>query len=157
MGVGGGGILPLCWVIWMCIILTSWPPFLTLWGLNSIFLEYFFSSTNTKTIFWDIKTTNHYRFYIFGPKIHCSLHLWVQFWAASGTPPSVFGASTSAPPPPHPHPPGYCSNFQSGTKPNLVKFWLPNLLGFFFVIFVRVVLAIYNALKNMFNISLIIM
>ena len=28
-----------------------WPPFLTFWGLNSIFLGYFFSSTDTKTIF----------------------------------------------------------------------------------------------------------
>ena len=35
-----------------------WPPFFTLAGSSTIFLGYFFSSTNTKTIFWGIKTTN---------------------------------------------------------------------------------------------------
>ena len=46
-----------------------WPPFLTFWGLNSIFLVYFFSSTNTKTIFCGIKTTNSYIIRYFRPEI----------------------------------------------------------------------------------------
>ena len=72
-----------------------WPPFLTFWGLNSIFLGYFFSSTNTKTIFWGIKTTNSYRIRSFRPQISFfPRSFWVQFSAASGTPPSVFGPST---------------------------------------------------------------
>ena len=72
-----------------------WPPFLTFWGLNSIFLGYFFSSTNTKTIFWDIRTTNSYKIRSFWPQIpFFPRSLWVQFSAASGTPPSVFGPST---------------------------------------------------------------
>ena len=53
-----------------------WPPFLTFWRLNSIFLGYFFSSTNTKTIFWGIKTTNSHRIRSFGPKFHFSLNLF---------------------------------------------------------------------------------
>ena len=72
-----------------------WPPFLTFWGLNSIFLGYFFSSTNTKTIFWGIKTTNSHRIWSFWPQIlFFPRSFWVQFSAASGTPPSVFGPST---------------------------------------------------------------
>ena len=75
-----------------------WPPFLTFWRLNSIFLVYFFSSTNTKTIFRGIKTTNLYRIRSFRPQISFfPRSFWVQFSAASGTPPSVFGSST-----PHP-------------------------------------------------------
>ena len=53
-----------------------WPPFLTSWGLNSIFWGYFFSSTNTKTIFWGIKTTNSYRIRSFRPQISFSLDLF---------------------------------------------------------------------------------
>ena len=72
-----------------------WPPFLTFWGLNSIFWGYFFSSTNTKMIFWGIKTTNSYRFRSFRPQISFfPRSFWVQVSAASGTPPSVFGPST---------------------------------------------------------------
>ena len=75
-----------------------WPPFLTFWGLNSIFWGYFFSSANTKTIFWGIKTTNSYRIPSFRPQISFfPLSFWVQVSAASGTPPSVFGPSTPPP------------------------------------------------------------
>ena len=56
----------------------------TLAGSSTIFMGYFFSSTNTKTIFCGIKTTNSYRIRSFRP----------QFSAASGTPPSFFGPST---------------------------------------------------------------
>ena len=72
-----------------------WPPFFTLAGLSTIFLGYFFSSTNTKTIFWGIKTTNFYRIRSFRPQISFfPRSFWVQFSAASGTPPSFFGPST---------------------------------------------------------------
>ena len=72
-----------------------WPPFFTLAGSSTIFLGYFFSSTNTKTIFWGIKTTNSYRIRSFRPQISFfPRSFWVQFSAASGTPPSFFGPST---------------------------------------------------------------
>ena len=59
------------------------------------FLGYFFSSTNTKTIFWSIKTTNCYRIRPFWPQIPFFPRSFeVQFSAASDTPPSVFGPST---------------------------------------------------------------
>ena len=75
-----------------------WPPFLTFRGLNSIFLGYFLSSTNTKTIFCGIKTTNSHRIRSFSPQIlFFPRSFWVQFPAASGTPPSVFGPSTPPP------------------------------------------------------------
>ena len=65
-GSSPGEVLPLCWVIWKCCCLT---PFLTFWGLNTIFLGYCFSSTNTKTIFWGTKTTNPYRIWSFWTQI----------------------------------------------------------------------------------------
>ena len=77
-----------------------WPPFFTLAGSSTIFLGYFFSSTNTKTIFCGIKTTNSYRIRSFRPQISFfPRSFWVQFSAASGTPPSFFGPSTPPPPP----------------------------------------------------------
>ena len=106
------GLLP----VWNCAVLSSvwvkarggtpyvmgdtyvprfWPPFFTLAGSSTIFLGYFFSSTNTKTIFWGIKTTNSYRIRSFRPQISFfPRSFWVQFSAASGTPPSFFGPST---------------------------------------------------------------
>ena len=75
-----------------------WPPFLTLWVPNSIFLGCFFSSTNTKTIFWVQILT---KLDLFGPKIPFSPRsFWVQFSVAHGTPPAIFGPSTPPPPPP---------------------------------------------------------
>ena len=72
-----------------------WPPFFTLAGSSTIFLGYFFSSTNTKTIFCGIITTNSYRIRSFRPQISFfPRSFWVQFSAASGTPPSFFGPST---------------------------------------------------------------
>ena len=77
-----------------------WPPFFTLAGSSTIFWGYFFSSTNTKTIFCGIKTTNSYKIWSFRPQISFfPRSFWVQFSAASGTPPSFFGPST---------PPGPC-------------------------------------------------
>ena len=71
-----------------------WPPFLTFWGLNSIFWGYFFSSTNTKTIFWGIRITISYKIRSFWPQIQFfPRSLWVQFSADSGTPPSIFEPS----------------------------------------------------------------
>ena len=67
----------------------------------------FFSSTNSKAIFWGTKTTNFYKIRSFWPQIQFfPRSFWVQFSAASGTPPSVFRPST---------PPGYlplfCTSF----------------------------------------------
>ena len=55
-GGGGGGGTP--YVMGDTYVPRFWPPFFTLAGSSTIFLGYFFSSTNTKTIFWCIKTTN---------------------------------------------------------------------------------------------------
>ena len=72
-----------------------WPPFFTLAGSSTIFLGYFFSSTNSKAIFWGTKTTNFYKNRSFWPQIQFfPRSFWVQFSAASGTPPSVFRPST---------------------------------------------------------------
>ena len=76
------------------------PPFLTFWGLNSIFLGYFFSSTNTKMIFGVLKLLIVTEFDLFGPKFHFSLHLFgSNFQRPAAPPPSVFGPSTPPPPP----------------------------------------------------------
>ena len=60
-----------------------WPPFLTLAGSSTIFLGYFFSSTNSKAIFWGTKTTNFYKNrsfwpHLFGPRGNTSPggHCW---------------------------------------------------------------------------------
>ena len=58
----------------------------------------FFSSTNSKAIFWGTKTTNFYKNRSFWPQIQFfPRSFWVQFSAASGTPPSVFRPSTPPP------------------------------------------------------------
>ena len=87
---GGGGVLPIWWVIHMCRGFDPlfWPSgyqTLSFWGV-------FFSSTNTKTIFWVQILT---KFDLFGPKIPFSPRsFWVQFSVAHGTPPAIFGPST---------------------------------------------------------------
>ena len=92
----GGGGTP--YVMGDTYVPRFWPPFFTLAGSSTIFLGYFFSSTNTKTIFWGIKTTNSYRIRSFRPQISFfPRSFWVQFSAASGTPPSFFGPSTPPP------------------------------------------------------------
>ena len=59
----------------------------------------FFSPTNSKAIFWGTKTTNFYKNRSFWPQIQFfPRSFWVQFSAASGTPPSVFRPSTPPPP-----------------------------------------------------------
>ena len=87
---GGGGVLPIWWVIHMCRGFDPlfWPSgyeTLSFWGV-------FFSSTNTKTIFWVQILT---KFDLFGPKIPFSPRSFgVQFSVAHGTPPAIFGPST---------------------------------------------------------------
>ena len=93
VGVTPGGGSP--YVMGDTYVPRFWPPFFTLAGSSTIFLGYFFSSTNTKTIFCGIKTTNSYRIRSFRPQISFfPRSFWVQFSAASGTPPSFFGPST---------------------------------------------------------------
>ena len=83
---GGGGVLPIWWVIHMCRGFGYQT--LSFWGI-------FFSSTNTKTIFWVQILT---KFDLFGPKIPFSPRSsWVQFSVAHGTPPAIFGPSTPPP------------------------------------------------------------
>ena len=53
-------------------VLPFWPPFLTFWGLNTIFLGYFFLSTNTKKL---ILGTNPSRITSFWPQIPLCLDL----------------------------------------------------------------------------------
>ena len=88
-----GGVLPMWWVIHMC---RGFDPLFSLWQDRArSFWGIFFSSTNTKTIFWGIKTTNSYRIRSFRPQISFFPRSFgVQFSAASGTPPSFFGPST---------------------------------------------------------------
>ena len=69
-----------------------WPPFFTLAGSSTIFLGCFFSSTNTKAIFWVQILA---KFDLFGPKIpFFPRSFWVQFSVARGTHPAIFGPST---------------------------------------------------------------
>ena len=53
-------------------VLPFWPPFLIFWGLNTIFLGYFFLSTNTKKL---ILGTNPSRITSFWPQIPLCLDL----------------------------------------------------------------------------------
>ena len=110
-----GRVLPLCWVIWMCrrfdpLFWHSKDWTRSFWGI-------FLSSTNTKTIFWGIKTTNSYRIRSFRPQISFfPRSFWVQFSAASAAHPRQFsdrvpprvdnpGFSTLDSSPWHSHPP----------------------------------------------------
>ena len=97
MGPGGGYSLYDGWYICAAVLTPFfWPSgyqTLSFWGV-------FFSSTNTKTIFWVQILT---KFDLFGPKIPFSPRsFWVQFSVAHGTPPAIFGPSTPPPPPPPP-------------------------------------------------------
>ena len=83
-GGGGGGVTP--YVMGDTYVPRFWPPFFTLAGSSTIFLGYFFSSTNSKAIFWGTKTTNFYKNRSFWPQIQFfPRSFWVQFSAASGT------------------------------------------------------------------------
>ena len=70
-----------------------WPPFFTLAGSSTIFLGYFFSSTNTKTIFCGILT----EFDLLGPKFNFSLDLFGSNFQRPAAHPHHF--SDRVPPP----------------------------------------------------------
>ena len=83
-----------------------WPPFLTLWGLNTIFLGYLFSSTNSKAIFWGTKTTIFFtKIDLFGPKFNFFLDLFESNFQRPAAHPHQFSGWVPPPPPPPP-PPG---------------------------------------------------
>ena len=85
-----------------------WPPFFTLAGSSTIFLGYFFSSTNTKTIFWGIKLPILTEFDILGPKFHFSLDLFgSNFQRPAAHPHHFLDQVPSLPPPPPPPPPAH--------------------------------------------------
>ena len=65
----------------------------------------FFSSTNSKAIFWGTKTTNFYKNRSFWPQIQFfPRSFWVQFSAASGTPHQFSGRVPPPGPSPRPGP-----------------------------------------------------
>ena len=103
----GGGGYSLCDGWYICAAVLT--PFFHFGRIEHDLFGVFFSSTNSKAIFWGTKTNNFYKNRSFWPQIHFfPRSFWVQFSAASGTHPSVFRPSTPPPPPP---PPGYVTVF----------------------------------------------
>ena len=92
-GGGGGGGTP--YMLGDMDVPRFWPPFLTLWGLNTIFLGYFFSSTNTKTIFLVPVLAE---LDLFGPKFHYSLDLFGSNFQQPAAHPRQFSDQVSPPP-----------------------------------------------------------
>ena len=92
-GGGGGGGYSLCDGWYICAAVLT--PFFHFGRIEHDLFGVFFSSTNSKAIFWGTKTTNFYKNRSFWPQIQFfPRSFWVQFSAASGTPPSVFRPST---------------------------------------------------------------
>ena len=90
---GGGGGYSLCDGWYICAAVLT--PFFHFGRIEHDLFGVFFSSTNSKAIFWGTKTTNFYKNRSFWPQIQFfPRSFWVQFSAASGTPPSVFRPST---------------------------------------------------------------
>ena len=99
--------------------------FLTFWGSNMIFLGYFFSSTNTKAIFWGIKTTNPYRIRSFWPQIPFSPLLGSNIQWPMAQPHRFSDRVHPHPhpqPPPTPHPPHLRPPFPMVIKYTLNQF-----------------------------------
>ena len=89
----GGGGYSLCDGWYICAAVLT--PFFHFGRIEHDLFGVFFSSTNSKAIFWGTKTTNFYKNRSFWPQIQFfPRSFWVQFSAASGTPPSVFRPST---------------------------------------------------------------
>ena len=87
----GGDSLCDGWYICAAVL----TPFFHFGRIEHDLFGVFFSSTNSKAIFWGTKTTNFYKNRSFWPQIQIfPRSFWVQFSAASGTPPSVFRPST---------------------------------------------------------------
>ena len=86
-GGGGGGGWGTPYVMGDTYVPRFWPPFFTLAGSSTIFLGCFFSSTNTKTIFWVQILA---KFDLLGPKIpFFPRSFWVQFYGSAEGPPRV--------------------------------------------------------------------
>ena len=89
----GGGGDSLCDGWYICAAVLT--PFFHFGRIEHDLFGVFFSSTNSKAIFWGTKTTNFYKNRSFWPQLQFfPRSFWVQFSAASGTPPSVFRPST---------------------------------------------------------------
>ena len=100
MGTRGG--YSLCDGWYMCAAVLT--PFFHFGRIEHDLFGVFFSSTNSKAIFWGTKTTNFYKNRSFWPQIQFfPRSFWVQFSVASGTPHQFSGR---VPPPPPPPPPG---------------------------------------------------
>ena len=82
-------------------VLPFWPPFLTFWGLNTIFLGYFFLSTNTKKL---ILGTNPSRITSFWPQIPLCLDLLGSNFQRPVAHPHQSPDLVPHTPHPHPHP-----------------------------------------------------
>ena len=89
----GGGGYSLCDGWYICAAVLT--PFFHFGRIEHDLFGVFFSSTNSKAIFWGSKTTNFYENRSFWPQIQFFPRSFgVQFSADSGTPPSVFRPST---------------------------------------------------------------
>ena len=89
----GGGGYSLCDGWYICAAVLT--PFFHFGRIEHDLFGVFFSSTNSRAIFWGTKTTNFYKNRSLWPQIQFfPRSFWVQFSAASGTPPSVFRPST---------------------------------------------------------------
>ena len=92
-GTPGGGGTP--YVMGDTYVPRFWPPFFTLAGSSTIFLGYFSHPPTAKLSFGVQKLPIFYKNRSFWPQIQFfPRSFWVQFSAASGTPPSVFRPST---------------------------------------------------------------
>ena len=95
-GGGGGGVLPMWWVIHMC---RGFDPLFSLWQDRARSFWGIFLIHQQQSYLLGYKTTNFYKNRSFWPQIQFfPRSFWVQFSAASGTPPSVFRPSTPPPP-----------------------------------------------------------
>ena len=79
-----------------------WPPFLTFWGLNSIFLGYFSHPPTPKRSFGVLKLPILTEFDLLGPKFRFSRSLFGSKFQRPAAHPHQFSDRVPPPPPPLP-------------------------------------------------------